>query len=159
MHAPIEFRAAGPDDVLECIQVRGLTRENPISVSRLASMGITHASWCQSVCDLSLTGVVCVAGGQIIGYCFGGRHSGEIVVLALLPAFEGRGIGRALLAQVMSELAAQGHRRMFLGCSPDPGRRSFGFYRHLGWRSTHQCDANGDEILEHFVAMHRSIPN
>ncbi|WP_442906753.1 hypothetical protein [Janthinobacterium sp. 67] len=29
----------------------------------------------------------------------------------------------------MAELRAQGHQRLFLGCSSDPASRSYGFYR------------------------------
>ena len=82
------------------------------------------------------------------GYCFGSSSSGEIVVLALLPAFENRGIGRELLRRVVERLRGFGHRRLFLGCASDPSVRSFGFYRHLGWRSTGRVDRHGDEELE-----------
>jgi hypothetical protein len=30
--------------------------------------------------------------------------------------------------------------------------RSYGFYRHLGWRSTGSFDDRGDEILEYRLA-------
>ncbi len=152
MHSQFEYRIASPADVAECIEIRGVTRENAISAERLASMGITEASWSESVQDGSLPGVVCTFEGRIIGYCFGERHTGEIVVLALLPKHEDKGIGRTLLREVSSFLFRQGHRRLFLGCSADPASRSFGFYRHLGWRSTGEFDANGDEILEFFPA-------
>ena len=152
MHSQLEYRIAVPADVAECIRIRGLTRENAISAERLASMGITQASWAESVQDGSLPGVVCTFEGHIIGYCFGERDTGEIVVLALLPQHEGKGIGRELLSRVSSVLFGQGHRRLFLGCSADPESRSFGFYRHLGWRSTGTFDANEDEILEFFPA-------
>jgi hypothetical protein len=56
-----------------------------------------------------------------------------------------------LLDRTSKELAKQGHTRLFLGCSPDPVSRSYGFYRHLGWRSTGTFDQYGDEILEIIV--------
>jgi GNAT superfamily N-acetyltransferase len=71
--------------------------------------------------------------------------------LAILPDFENRGIGRELLDRTSRELASQGHTRLFLGCSTDAASRSYGFYRHLGWRSTGSFDQYGDEILEIFV--------
>ncbi|WP_420821232.1 GNAT family N-acetyltransferase [Ramlibacter rhizophilus] len=77
---------------------------------------------------------------------------GEIVVLAILPEWEGRGIGKRLLAMAIEELATLGLARLFLGCSTDPNSRSYGFYRRLGWRSTGQIDAAGDEILEYFTS-------
>ncbi|RYG86417.1 MAG: GNAT family N-acetyltransferase [Alphaproteobacteria bacterium] len=150
IHGQLEYRIALPVDVAECIEIRAVTRENAIPAERLASMGITNESWSESVRNGSLPGVVCMAEGRIAGYCFGERESGEILVLALLPEYEGKGIGRKLLGAVSSALVQQGHHRLFLGCSSDPTSRSFGFYRHLGWQSTNTYDANGDEVLEFF---------
>ena len=87
-------------------------------------------------------------GETLAGYCFGDRDGGEVLVLALLPAFEGLGLGRDLLARVVQQLAEQGHRRLHLACSTDPASRSHGFYRHLGWQPTGRLDGHGDEILE-----------
>ena len=152
MHRQLEYRIATPADVAECIDIRGITRENAISAAHLASMGITHESWSKLIQDDALPGVVCSSETRIIGYCFGDRKSGEIVVLALLPDYEGKGIGRSLLERTSSVLVGQGHSKLFLGCSSDPKSRSFGFYRHLGWCTTNTVDANGDEILEFFPA-------
>jgi len=88
----------------------------------------------------------------MLGYCFGDRQSGEIVVLALLPEAEDKGIGKSLLNRVVEILAESGHTRLCLGCSSDPASRSHGFYRHLGWSSTNEFDGNGDEILELHVS-------
>ena len=74
------------------------------------------------------------------------------MVLALLPDFENRGIGRELLNRITKELAKLGHTRLFLGGSTDPMSSSYGFYRHLGWRSTKTFDQYGDEILELKIA-------
>ena len=96
--------------------------------------------------------MVCINEDRIIGYCFGERYSGEIIVLALLPEFEGKGLGKILLARTSQILVEYDHSRLFLGCSPDSKTRSYGFYRNLGWRSTNTYDNNGDEILEYFPA-------
>lgn len=152
MHSPVDYRPAQPADVADCIVIRGQTRENAVSVARLAALGITYDSWSESVRSGALPGLVCCDGARIIGYCFGDRATGEVVVLALLPDFENRGIGRQLLNRVVAELIRAGHTRLFLGCSADSASRSYGFYRHLGWRSTGQVDHHGDELLEHRVA-------
>ncbi|MBA8736688.1 GNAT family N-acetyltransferase [Chromobacterium violaceum] len=148
----ISYRIAHPDDVAACVAIRGQTRENAISEARLNELGITRESWAQSVRAGELAGVVAEAGGRIVGYCFGGAASGEIAVLALLPAFEGAGLGKTLLARVMDILRGAGHQRLFLGCSSDPTVRSYGFYRHLGWQSTGEVDAYGDEVLEYLFS-------
>ncbi|MEJ2792257.1 GNAT family N-acetyltransferase [Iodobacter sp. LRB] len=148
----LNTRPAVPSDIAECIVIRGKTRENAISKTRLAELGITEASWAAQVESGELLGRICLVEGQMAGYCFGSVSTGEIVVLALLPDYENQGMGKALLQSVMSDLKALGHARLFLGCAADPEVRSFGFYRHLGWRSTGQCDKYGDEVLEYVFA-------
>jgi GNAT superfamily N-acetyltransferase len=146
---PITYRRARPDDAAECVVLRGMTRENAISAERLAAVGITVQSWAADIGSGAAIGHLAVAGDRIVGYCFGARATGEVVVLALLPAYEQRGIGKALLARVVADLQELGFERLFLGCSRDPATRSHGFYRHLGWRSTGTFDAAGDEVLEY----------
>jgi ribosomal protein S18 acetylase RimI-like enzyme len=147
----VEYRSALPEDATECVAVRGKTRENAVSAAQLRSIGITAKSWAGNIRSGALPGYVCTFQENIVGYCFGARETGEIEVLAVLPDFENRGIGRELLGRTIKHLAEAGHSRLFLGCSPIPTSRSYGFYRHLGWRSTETFDEYGDEILEIFV--------
>ena len=142
------YRPATPEDAHECVRIRGLTRENAISSTRLATLGITAESWANDIQSQKLPGFICTVNQEMAGYCFGSSETGEVIVLALRPAFENRGIGRELLALTANHLHLLGHKRLFLGCSPDPSVRSHGFYRHLGWRSTGTRDQHGDEVLE-----------
>jgi len=128
--------------------MRGQTRENAISAAGLASLGITAESWGQKIEADGLSGQVCTDNGRIVGYCFGDKDTGEIIVLALLPAYESRGIGKTLLSRVVEDLWSIGFKRLFLGCSKNPSHRSYGFYRHLGWRPTGAFDVHADEVLE-----------
>lgn len=144
----LELRRATAADIAACVELRGRTRENAVSVQRLAAMGITVASWSKDVETGALVGFVCMDGQTLAGYAFGDSASGEVVVLALLPPYEGHGLGRRLLQRVVEQLSAAGHERLFLGCSTDPAARSFGFYRHLGWSSTGRIDRFGDEVLQ-----------
>ena len=145
------YRPALPEDAEECVAVRGRTRQNAASEEWLRSIGVTSHSWGENIRSGALPGHVCTVDGKVVGFCFGARATGEIEVVALLPDFENRGIGRELLDRTSKALAKLGHTRLFLGCSPDPASRSHGFYRHLGWRSTGTFDKYGDEILENFV--------
>jgi GNAT superfamily N-acetyltransferase len=147
----LKYRPALPEDAQECVAVRGKTRENAFSEEQLRSIGITAESWGENIRSGALPGHVCLFEEQIVGYCFGARETGEIEVLVVLPDVENLGIGRELLLRTARQLAGLGHRRLFLGCSPHPTSRSYGFYRHLGWRSTGTFDQRGDEILELFV--------
>ena len=151
----LQFRPATPADIAACVDLRGKTRENAISAERLAAVGITVASWANDVETGALPGFVCTDEDAIAGYCFGEVASGEVVVLALLPPYESRGIGRRLLGLVVKQLSAVGHKRLFLGCSADPRTRSHGFYRHLGWSATGAIDRFNDEVLEFFPSAVR----
>ncbi|WP_371227548.1 N-acetyltransferase family protein [Pseudomonas sp. QE6] len=144
----LTYRPAVPDDAALCITIRGLTRENAFSEEELRALGITAESWSRGIQDGSCPGFVACREGRMIGYCFGDLESGEIVVLALLPAYEGQGIGKTLLGLMIETLARQGFRRLFLACSSDPKVRSHGFYRYLGWVPTGERDEYGDDILE-----------
>jgi ribosomal protein S18 acetylase RimI-like enzyme len=144
----IEFKLAPPDFAAEYIRLRGLTRENAVSEDRLRSLGITAESWANDIRSNELQGFISQSGQELVGYCFGDTRSGEVVVLAVRPTHERQGVGRRLLALVVEQLGLLGHKRLFLGCSSDPKVRSYGFYRHLGWRSTGTVDERGDEVLE-----------
>ncbi|PIF09160.1 GNAT family N-acetyltransferase [Janthinobacterium sp. 13] len=146
--ASITFHPARAEDTPAFIDLRGRTRQNAVPAERLAEVGITADTWAEMMLSGSLPGHVCHHDGQLAGYCFGERDTGEIIVLALLPEFEGLGIGKTLLELVMTELRAHGHQRLFLGCSDDPASRSYGFYRYLGWTSTGETDKYGDDVLE-----------
>lgn len=145
------YRKAVPGDIPACIVLRGRTRENAFSVEQLEALGITLESWQGGVGDGAFGGYVAMSGEELAGYCFGERDSGEILVLALLPEYEGRGIGRRLLGLMLDEFKVLGFERLFLGCSADARTRSHGFYRYLGWRPTGEVDAVGDEVLEYFL--------
>ena len=145
----IEFKPASADFAAEYIRLRGLTRENAVSEERLRALGITAESWANDIQSEELRGFVAQAGDEMAGYCFGNARSGEVVVLAVRPTYEGQGVGRRLLALVIQELRERGHTKLFLGCSSDPRVRSYGFYRHLGWRATGSVDERGDEVLEY----------
>jgi GNAT superfamily N-acetyltransferase len=142
------FSRARPNDASECVRLRGLTRENAVSEERLREYGVTAQSWAADIESGALPGWVARSAGRIVGYGFGAAKTGEVVVLALHPAHEGQGLGSHLLRLVVQDLRSHGHQRLFLGCSPDPRVRSYGFYRHLGWKSTGAFDAHGDELLE-----------
>ncbi|WP_069705412.1 GNAT family N-acetyltransferase [Burkholderia seminalis] len=143
----LTWRKAVPGDAAACIALRGKTRENAFTEAQLRDLGITVESWGDGIRDGRFAGHVCCTNGRMVGYCFGATASGEIVVLAILPEYEGAGIGKRLLRRVIDDFAANGFTSLFLGCSTDPASRSRGFYRHLGWMPTGRLDEAGDEIL------------
>lgn len=151
----LNYRIALPADAQACVDLRGRTRENAFSVAQLAAIGVTLASWRAGIADGSMPGHVCLSGDSLVGYVFGDKGTGEVIVLALLPEWEGQGIGRSLLDKLVADFTQLGLERLFLGCTADASRRSHGFYRHLGWRSTGRFDAAQDEVLEFFPRITR----
>ena len=146
------YRKAVPEDAPTCVIVRGKTRENAVSVDRLKARGVTVGSWSKGIRDDTLPGYVCLFNDEVIGYCFGSSETGEVVVLALLPEHEDRGIGKKLLGVLIEEFKGRGFKRLFLGCTKVSTARSYGFYCYLGWMSTGKVDAHADEILELVIA-------
>jgi GNAT superfamily N-acetyltransferase len=57
----------------------------------------------------------------------------------LLPEAQGRGLGRALMADLMAALAAAGARGVHLGVDPR-NRSAIAFYEHLGFRRWQSAD-------------------
>jgi len=144
----VTYRQALPEDAEQCIVLRGQTRENAFSREKLGELGITAQTWGEGIAEGAFSGHVACMDEKMVGYCFGDSESGEIVVLALLPDYERLGIGKQLLQLVVEDFEQQGFKKLFLSCASDPGVRSYGFYRHLGWQPTEKHDEAGDEILE-----------
>ena len=146
-----QYRPAVPEDATTCVIVRGKTRENAFTVEQLESIGVTVETWAQGITDDSMPGYVCLYLDTIVGYCFGAKETGEIVVLAVLPSHEKQGVGKTLLTMTVNHFGMLGFKRLFLGCSVDTNVRSYGFYRYLNWNSTGVLNSHDDEILEYYV--------
>lgn len=141
------YRHTKPEDIERLFYIRANTGENPISESRLAEMGITKTAVLDGLALGTLCGWVCESGDDIVGFCQGDLTSGEVLVLALLPEFEGRGIGRKLLGRVVEALKQHGYTKIWLAADSNPDVRAHGFYRKLGWLPNGEQREYGDEIL------------
>lgn len=145
----ITLRDARAEDFPRCVEIRGMTRDNPIPEDVLRGLGITEDSWTAGMASGSIIGVVAETSSGVVGFCNGDTDNGEILVLALLPDYEGRGIGKQMLSSVSAKLFDLGFSRLWLAASPDSGIRAHGFYRHLGWTPTGERNSSGDEVLEY----------
>lgn len=95
------------------------------------------------------TFVVAHEGGKIIGYAWGGPndkdqiYGGELRQIQVLPAYQGRGVGRKLVSYVAEKLASQNiHSMRVEVISVNPNRA---FYERLGAKyvSEHPYDWDG----------------
>ncbi len=144
----INYRRTLASDFNKCVEVRSKTRQNPASAEFLASIGITAETQEPLYNDGILIGYVAESNGEIVGFCTGITTTGEVQVLAVLPEFEGKGVGKELLQRVVDALFDSGFDKLWLAASPDPEIRAHGFYRHLGWNFTGKTDEIDDQILE-----------
>jgi GNAT superfamily N-acetyltransferase len=142
------FRETLTSDIEGLFSVRARTRENPISKDQLASLGITTESIAEHMASGRMKGWLCLDSSTLVGFCNGDAETGEILVLAVLPGYEHKGIGTNLLSRVVEWLRSVGCNTLWLAASPDSRTRAHGFYRSLGWKPTAEIDENGDEILE-----------
>jgi GNAT superfamily N-acetyltransferase len=141
------FRETLPSDIGGLFSVRARTRENPISKEGLASIGVTAESIAKQMASGRVKGWVCLDSSILVGFCNGDAENGEVLVLAVLPAYERRGIGTYLLSRVVEWLRYVGSDTIWLAASPDSRMRAHGFYRSLGWQPNGKKQQNGDEIL------------
>ncbi len=146
--AKIKYRKTLSSDFNRCIEIRSRTRQNPISAEQLAVYGITADAQAPLFDNGTIVGFVAESDNEIIGFCSGHTETGELLVLALLPKYEGLGIGKKLLQLVTDLLFVKGFKKLWLAASPNPEIRAHGFYRHLGWKFSGRIDEQGDQILE-----------
>ena len=151
MSGEFRIREASFRDIEATFHVRANTRENAIPRERLASLGITPGSVEAAIKGGSYRSWVCDIDGKVVGFCNVEGSTGEVIVLAVLSGYEGRGIGRVLLSEAVQFLRAAGNARIWLTASPLESFRSHGFYRANGWKPTGIMGAYGDEELEYVV--------
>lgn len=144
----IALRAMRPEDLGEVFEVRARTWHNPNGAAELTRFGITPAS-VTAMLTTSHQGWVAEDAERIVGFAMGNKQTGEMWVIAVLPEFEGRGLGRSLLTHVEQWLAAEGWREIWLTTDPDERYRAVGFYRRLGWRDWKM--ENGDRFMKKAV--------
>jgi GNAT superfamily N-acetyltransferase len=76
--------------------------------------------------------------GAVQGFSAADPREGSIFALFVHPAYEGRGIGRALLPLACDVLREAGHATAVL--TTDPGTRAERYYRTDGWTEVGRQD-------------------
>jgi GNAT superfamily N-acetyltransferase len=123
---------ARPEHIPGIFQLRLAVRENVLTLEQVRRHGLTA----EQVADAfrpGRKGWVVEADGRVIGVSIADAADGSIFGLFVLPGYEGRGLGRALLEAAVDWLWEQGADRVWL--STAPGTRADEFYRRLGWQA------------------------
>lgn len=147
----MQFREIKEKDIPELFTIRTKTRENTLSMDELAQHGITPSSIKEAI-SKDIKGWLCEIDAKIVGFVMGNKITGEMLVIALLPDYEGLGIGKQLLSIVENWLFSQGHKELWLTTSPNPKIRSNGFYKKLGWFATGVMKGN-DELFRKYKPL------
>ena len=135
-----------PDDLPAVFSVRLSTIENAIAMQELEEdYDVTPKSLTEAM-NSHVSGWLCEDSEAVVGFSMGDRLNGEVQVVAVLPEYEGNGIGKSLLTKVQKWLFSAGHEEIWLGANPDPTLRAYGFYRKLGWKATGRLKGD-DEIM------------
>lgn len=101
-------------------------------MDELASIGITVESM-RAAIQGSHKGWLAEDNGNVVGFAMGDFEAGELTVIALLPDYEGKGIGKALLNNVEEWVQSKGCNSIWLTTDIDPSLRAYGFYIRQGW--------------------------
>lgn len=142
----LSYRAMRVDDLPAALDVRLSTIENAVTPEELErDYGVTPASVVEAMRS-HVKGWLCEESNEVVGFAMGDAATGEVLVVAVRPEHEARGIGGTLLGRVESWLFSQGHEALWLLANPDPGVRAHGFYRKRGWRATGRMPKD-DEVM------------
>ena len=99
------FRGIELADIASLFEVRVRTWHNERGAEELKELGITPDSVAVRLRETH-RGWLCESDGHVVGFAIGNRADGELWVIAVLPEFENRGIGRHLLSKVEDWLAS-----------------------------------------------------
>lgn len=138
------IRQATRADVDAMHHVRLSVRENVLS----SPTRISAADYVEAI-EVTGRGWVVECDGNVVAFAVGNATDGSIWALFVEPAYEGRGFGRALHAEMIEWLRRQGLRRLWL--TTDAGSRAASFYATAGWREV-GLSQSGELRLELAVA-------
>ncbi|MES2068873.1 MAG: GNAT family N-acetyltransferase [Pseudomonadota bacterium] len=129
----MQCRTATEADIPVIMQIRLAVREN-----RLSNPARVTVQMCVDYLDLLGRGWVCEVDGRIVGFSYTAKADSSIWALFVLPEYEGRGIGKALLKLATGYLFSLGNEQVRLGTQA--GTRADRFYLAQGWQRGEMLD-------------------
>ena len=128
----MRFQEIEPEDVKEVIILRTMVKENVLTMADLIRLGITEDEVTRKI-RTDYKGWLCRVNERIVGFCIGNRRDGEMWVIAVLPEFERRGIGRQLMF-LLQDWLFENNDELWLTTEDNANNRAYGFYESLGWK-------------------------
>jgi GNAT superfamily N-acetyltransferase len=126
------FREITIRDILALFNIRTAVRENAYTREGLYSEGITEPA-VENMLRTSHRGWLCECDAKVVGFAMANRETAEFWVIAVLPEYEGRGVGSKLLNLAENWLWEIGWKEIWLWTSLDTRLRAYSFYRKHGW--------------------------
>lgn len=137
----LTLRPATVVDVPTLFAIRTAVHENHMSRDELAAAGVTPASVADLVRSPDAGTWLGLWKGAPAGFAMARVDPGDVFALFVLPGMEGRGIGKALLAQAETWLASRDVATAWLLTGGQPGLRAAAFYEARGWTAMgHESD-------------------
>jgi GNAT superfamily N-acetyltransferase len=133
------IRRGARADIPRIFEIRDSVGEN-----RLSDPTAVTEALVQRFIDDGVLWVWQEVGGLVTGFSGSDTRNGSIAMLFVAPGHEGKGIGRALLAQACTALREAGHREAWL--IAEPGTRAERHYRAGGWTESGR-NAQGELVL------------
>ncbi|MEO0826073.1 MAG: GNAT family N-acetyltransferase [Cyanobacteria bacterium J06639_16] len=128
------IRSAQPNDIETLFEIRTSVTENYQSREEIAALGITP----ESVAGMLATDCgawIAEFDNCPVGFAIANATEATIFGIFVLPSWEGKGAGRALMQAAEAWLWSKNLEEIWLVTGNDPSLRAYGFYRHLGWIS------------------------
>ncbi|GAA1115837.1 GNAT family N-acetyltransferase [Nesterenkonia jeotgali] len=140
--SPVHLRDAELADLPAVVEIQ--THYAHHTVTTFSEEPLSVAEWAQSHAEKRSAGhpfLLAEQDGVILGFAYAGhwrrksayRHTVEDTIY-LRPGAEGRGVGRALLTELMTRCEAAGHRQVIAVLTEDPSTRaSYALHIKLGF--------------------------
>lgn len=128
----MNIRVAQESDIETLFEIRTSVVENYQSREEIAELGITPESLAHMLATDCCAWVTEI-GNQPVGFSIANATEKTIFGIFVLPSYENKGAGRALMDAAENWLWSQGVTEIWLVTGNDPNLRAYGFYLHLNW--------------------------
>ncbi len=128
----MNIRKAQLEDIETLFEIRTSVLENHQSREEIAELGITPETVAQML-QTDCRAWIAEIDAKPVAFSIANATEKTIVGIFVLPAFECRGIGRALMEKAEEWFWSQDIEEIWLLTGNNPNFRAYGFYLHLGW--------------------------
>lgn len=128
----MNIRVAQRGDIETLFEIRTRVIENHQSREEIADLGITPESVAEML-EMDCCAWIAEIEGLPIGFSIANVTEKTIFGVFVLPSFEDRGAGRAVMQAAEQWLGSKGVEEIWLVTGDDSNLRAYGFYLHLGW--------------------------